>query len=314
MTSDKSLCNSGKTIKKIVISIIFFGLFTSSIVAAQSDKDIPVWTGNTNPKTHRNYNDFIQKLYSISDNAIKIVKTGSVYYDDVEYPIFALSYTPPKEAVIRVFLAAGQHGNEPASADAVINLFKYISNNKDSYKDIAVDAIPMLNPWGWVNNIRFNGGGHDTNRDFKRFSTQEARVVKKFVQGKTYDYMIDHHESPADGVFIFNYDEDMFDICNDLMNFLRAEGYGIGVKGYYKDRILINGINDIPSRRRARSTVQNTTGQSYWSQNSTIVRYFMTEFNAYGFTLETSTHKIFKNRVECHFDAMKFMINAFRNR
>ena len=125
--------------------------------------------------------------------------------------------------------------------------------------------------------------------------------------------MIDHHESPADGAFIYNYDEEMFTICNNLMDFLRSEGYGIGKKGYFKDRILINGINDIPSRRKARSADVNSSGQTYWSKNSTIVRYFITEFNAYSFTMETSTYKLLKYRIECHFDVMKFMINAFRN-
>jgi hypothetical protein len=307
------LKKSSKTIYKVLITAVLLGLFFCPAIQAQETKNVPVWTGKPHSGIVRDYNEMLRKIYSVSDDTIEIIKAGSVYYDAIEYPVYAYSYTPEKKPVLRIFLAAGQHGNEPASAEAVISFFNYISNNKESYNDIAIDAFPMVNPWGWVYNRRFNGDKHDTNRDFKRFNSQEAKIIRDFVKGKTYDFMIDHHESPADGAFIFNYDEDTFNVAYNLMNFLKAEGYGIGVKGYFKDRTLINGIMDVPSRRKQRSVERNNEVSAYWSKNSTIVRYFITELNTYGFTMETSTRKVFKYRVECHFDVMKFMTDAFRN-
>jgi len=297
---------------KVIIIAFLISLTTYTFVPAQSTIDTTTWSGNPDTKAKRDYTEIIQKIFAVGNDNVEVIRAGSVSYDNITYPVYALSYTPPKNPVIRVFLAAGQHGNEPASADAVIDFFEYIKSNKNLYSDIAVDAIPMINPWGWVYNTRFGGGRHDINRDFYRFYSQEARVVRDFVQGKSYDFMIDHHESPSDGAFIFNYDEEMFDICNRLMNYLRGEKYGIGERGYFHDRILINGINDIPSRRRSRTRNFNDSRQSFWRTNSTIVRYFNTTFNTYGFTMETSTYKLYKYRVECHFDVMRFMTAAFR--
>ncbi|MBN2535236.1 MAG: hypothetical protein JXB88_20310 [Spirochaetales bacterium] len=303
---------SGKTIYKVIIAVILLSLSLSLTMRAQNTADPPLWTGNPNSKIIRDYNDMLKSIHSVPDDNIKIIKAGSVYYDNIEYPVYAFSYTPAEKPAVRIFLAAGQHGNEPASAEAVIDFFTYIHRNKESYRDIAIDAIPMINPWGWVYNIRLNGNKQDTNRDFMRFNSQEARVVRDFVKGKSYDFMIDHHESPGDGAFIFNYNEATFNICNNLMNFLKSEGYGIGIRGYFKDRILINGIMDVPSRRGLRSLEHNNSVSSYWNKNSTIVRYFSSELNTYGFTMETSTRKLFKYRIECHFDVMRFMVDAFR--
>lgn len=310
------MANSEKLVNisyRLLIITVLLSININSSVFTQSTLDNIIWTSNIDSKAVRNYNQFIKKLFTITDESIEIIHAGSVNYNNIEYPVYALSYIPDKKPVIRIFLAAGQHGNEPATAYSVIKFFEYIIKNKYFYTDIAIDAIPMINPWGWVYDKRFGGGGHDINRDYYRFSSQEARIVRDFVKEKTYNYMIDHHESPSDGAFIFNYNEEMFDICNNLMNNLRAEGYGIGVKGYFQSHILTNGINDIPSRRRSLSIINNNTRLSYWSRNSTIVRYFSSEFNAYGFTMETSTYKKFEHRINCHFDVMQFMTAAFRN-
>ena len=55
------------------------------------------------------------------------------------------------------------------------------------YPDVSFDIVPLLNPWGWSRDVRYDRDGRDVNRDFATFATQEARVFRDLVAGRRYD-------------------------------------------------------------------------------------------------------------------------------
>ena len=68
------------------------------------------------------------------------------------------------------------------------------------------DIVPLLNPWGWSRDVRYDRDGRDINRDFATFATQEARVFRDIVAGRRYVLAIDHHEDPSGkGFYLYQY-------------------------------------------------------------------------------------------------------------
>ena len=109
-------------------------------------------------------------------------------------------------AAYKVFINAAIHGSEPAGAEYAVRLVERLAKSPQQYTKTAFDIIPIVNPWGWVHDIRFNRDGTDINRDFATFKSQEARIIKKTLQDAIYHLMLDLHEDPsADGFYLYQY-------------------------------------------------------------------------------------------------------------
>ncbi|MCK5559913.1 MAG: hypothetical protein KAJ51_04945, partial [Thermoplasmata archaeon] len=79
-----------------------------------------------------------------------------------------LGYNKPE-----VLFIGGHHGNEDISIETPYYLIEFLLENYDSnpYIRYLIDhreiyVMPVLNPWGWENNIRENSIGEDVNRDY----------------------------------------------------------------------------------------------------------------------------------------------------
>ncbi len=85
-----------------------------------------------------------------------------------------------------VFLWSQMHGDESTATMALADLFAWFAladNQRDAVRDriasqLAVVMLPMLNPDGAELFQRENAVGVDVNRDVRRLSTAEARVLK----------------------------------------------------------------------------------------------------------------------------------------
>ncbi len=75
----------------------------------------------------------------------------------------------------------GARAGAPLAADASL------------FPDVSFDIVPLLNPWGWSRDVRYNRDGRDINRDFATFTTQEARVFRDLVAGTALRFL---HRSP----------------------------------------------------------------------------------------------------------------------
>jgi hypothetical protein len=288
---------------QVIFSFLLIFSFPAYSQAGSSYK-AEGWPGSSKYQIVRNYGDFQKRVWTLASPRIKVAQAGSVTYDKVTYPILSLTYIPQANPALRVFLASGQHGNEPAGPEAVLAFFKALLAEPSGFKDVAIDAIPMVNPWGWSHDIRYDGAGYDTNRDFVSFVTGEAAAVRDFTNDKRYDLVIDHHEASRDGAFIYCYGDEDVDMSNRLVQQLTKDGYAVASIGWNMFASNDNGVIAIPGGAFS----------SIWQGRSVLPRYFTSTMNAHSFTFETSTFKVFADRIACHMEVMKFLINELRTR
>lgn len=132
---------------------------------------------------------------------------GEVSYGVYRAPIWVISLdSHPEPEAYRVLICGGVHGNEPAGVEIMVQMIEALAENPETYKGIAFDIIPLVNPWGWSHDIRFNREGLDVNRDFSSFNSQESVIIRGFIADKQYDLIIDCHEDPdASGFYLYQY-------------------------------------------------------------------------------------------------------------
>jgi hypothetical protein len=86
---------------------------------------------------------------------------------------------------LKVFLWSQMHGDEPTATSALIDLFYYLQKNRKAAwvaalaNQIALRAVPMLNPDGAELFQRRNLQFIDINRDARALATPEGRLLKK---------------------------------------------------------------------------------------------------------------------------------------
>jgi hypothetical protein len=295
--------DSAMRIMGFILPLLIFTILSASCQNSASYK-ADGWPGSSVYPLVRSYDDFLKREKSLAGPNVSITQAGVVTYDKVSYPIIGLSYTPKEKPIFRVFLSGGQHGNEPAAPEALLQFFRELSLNPALYKDVAIDAIPLVNPWGWAHNVRYEGAGYDTNRDFVSFVTGEAQAVRDFTKGKSYDLVIDHHEASRDGAFVYCYKDEDVDIADNLVKQLQKEGYAVASIGWNRFATSDSGVISVPGYGFS----------TLWFGRSVLPRYFTSATNASSFTMETSTYKVFNDRVAVHVDTIKFLIKALSGR
>jgi hypothetical protein len=79
-----------------------------------------------------------------------------------------------------VLFVGGHHGNEPISIEVPFYLIECLVENYQSNESIhylldhrEVYIMPLLNPWGWENNSRYEFNNEDSNRDYPYGSLPE---------------------------------------------------------------------------------------------------------------------------------------------
>ncbi|WP_338864292.1 M14 metallopeptidase family protein [Myxococcus stipitatus] len=84
----------------------------------------------------------------------------------------------------RILLWSQMHGDEPTATTALLDLFEYLSTNREEpwvarlLSQLTLHAVPMLNPDGAERFQRRNAQGIDINRDALALQTPEARTLK----------------------------------------------------------------------------------------------------------------------------------------
>lgn len=120
----------------------------------------------------------------------------TVRCDGCVYPILSVHSRAPAAKTLLVL--AGVHGDEIAGLLAVPEILEaWISER------VRLVVITPVNPTGAARGSRGNVDGQDINRDFVRFATPEARVVRDVFESVRPDFVISLHEGPQQGTFLF---------------------------------------------------------------------------------------------------------------
>jgi murein peptide amidase A len=141
------------------------------------------------------------------NEALSLDLIGEVTNDDGTFPLWSVSYN---QSVIsdntRLLICAGIHGNEPAAVETALQFIEKLSSDENPYSSMSIDILPVVNPWGWSRDVRFNREGLDLNRDFVNFASQEATIIEAYLEDNKYDLIIDCHEDPdASGFYLYQY-------------------------------------------------------------------------------------------------------------
>lgn len=283
-----------KVIKFVVICSLIFIIQSCAVVRSSMYDRIDNWEQYQFERV-RNYQDFVDFAEQQKDHNI----IGQVTYGELNYDIYEITINNNAKEDILIF--GGVHGDEIAG---VTSSMDFITNYIGQYtKDYNYIVVPIVNPWGFEFNIRYNGVGIDINRDFSvdKFDTQEAKIIFNRYKNSNPYIVIDNHEDNylADNYFfiydrtvkkiltLFTESNSEYKLNNDLKYFL------------YKTK---NGINHID---------KNILWLVDMSDRLTLSNYFM-KYTDNVIVIESGTHNVpLEIRNGFHLDSMDFIINNF---
>jgi len=221
---------------------------------------------------------------------------GTVAYGAFQGPIWEIVRQPKGTAEYTVLIAAGIHGNEPAGVETLLQFVDTLAGDAGAYPGYVFHIIPIVNPWGWAHDIRFNAGGVDVNRDFSTFASQESKTISRFLAGKRYDLMVDLHEDPSGkGFYIYQYARPDRRVCEDVIRRIRTMGYPIEQDVNMVILRTEDGIIDAP---RSGLWYMKLTGQL------SLTNYFRLIHSDRVYTVETPTVLPWNDRLTMHRTAL----------
>jgi protein MpaA len=117
------------------------------------------------------------------------------------YPLISVCGRDPGPGGESIYLSTGAHGDE---SGAVEGLVRWAEANVKTLSEIPVVIFPCLNPWGLVNNSRFDKRGRDLNRMFDRPRTRPISQWRQVVGRRRYSLGLCLHEDyDAQGVYLY---------------------------------------------------------------------------------------------------------------
>jgi hypothetical protein len=104
---------------------------------------------------------------------------------------------------IRVGIFAGVHGDEPASAFALLRFVHLLEENPEIARGYCLFLYPVCNPTGYQDNTRQNREGRDLNREFWCNSNQpEVRLLESELTAHALHGVVSlHTDDTSSGVY-----------------------------------------------------------------------------------------------------------------
>ncbi|MCK5821595.1 MAG: DUF2817 domain-containing protein [Bacteroidales bacterium] len=281
-----------KSVFKILLLLTGIALIVCSCASSHHDP----FPDNLNDaqkvqELYMEINEFVK-----SNKLLSIKEIGQVSYGDFSCPIMVISYR--NSADCKTLINAAIHGDEPASAYSVIPLIEILMNHESK---CSFDVIPVINPWGFSQNIRFNKEGIDINRDFASFESQESNIVKSFIADNQYSLMIDLHEDPdSKGFYIYQYGRPDTKASEKVVEKVGQMGYPIEQDVQMVILKTENGVIDAPM-----------WGLWYmWlSKQLSLSNFYRLHNSKDVFTIETPTHLPLSDRVIIQTTAVSVLID-----
>ena len=232
----------------------------------------------------------LQQAISNSDQ-MKMKVVGQVTYNEQSLPVWLVTYSNSTHPKYHAFVSAGIHGNEPAGVEAVVSLIEEISQYEKQLPLLQIEFMPLLNPWAWVRDLKWNGDATDVNRKFISMDTQESAIIKQVIDKQRYDITIDLHEDGRyDGFYSLTYDNADMKSATELASTIAQNGTPLrefkGNKGF------------IHVAREEFADLSLPTLAFYCRSHVTEKAYI----------LETPFHSMFENRTALHKTGILYLI------
>lgn len=159
----------------------------------------------------------------------EVHEEATVSYRGRAHPILTVTSRAPAPRTLLVI--AGIHGNEHAGLLAVPRILA----EYDSETRLVV--LSPANPVGAEALSRYNARGYDINRDFARFETKEARVVRDVYDRVRPDFVLSLHEGPQDKTFMFANRHVTMPLARTCLNALEDGGTALAERDYFGLRL-----------------------------------------------------------------------------
>lgn len=281
--------------KKIILSGVLILYFTScSYIQNTMPNKIENWNV-TNFSKIRYYSEIEKFIKNQSENEYRVI--GTVSYPNEEYKLYEIIIDNNAEKDILIF--SGVHGNEPAGVKASIKFIKEIEKQSIVCNNYNIHIIPIVNPWGWEFDSRYNGDGVDINRDFANENTisNEAELIMNYYRDIKPAILFDLHESYSSGHYFYVYNNYLKKIAKE---FCKINEIKYRIENNHKVSILKvrNGII-LPNW----FIIQLVK----WADRAALANYFLGRSKAVT-TIESSRNLDIENRINFHIDAINYII------
>jgi len=246
----------------------------------------------------RDYNETTAFLKTLGSHFI-VKEIDSVNYKNVKYPIYKITYNKLKDKKGKKYLVlSGVHGNEPAPVYAVRDFIISLNKQEIVRKDLQIDFVLIVNPYGFEYNQRYNGANLDINRDMTKCETQEAKILTNNFNPKDYDKFFDFHEANSKGFFLYCYGLKNRSLAKKIHEELKNNK--VVFDNGYKDNILTvkDGRLDVPFY-----------ASMYMKNKKTVTTAIYFKSCSNSFTFETSKNADFNERKRIITLILNYIIN-----
>ena len=187
---------------------------------------------------------YLARIRAFDGARFAVAAEATLRHRDLAYPI--LSVRSRGVATRTLLVLAGVHGDELAGVLAVPSILEAWNPSH-----IRLVVLTPVNPVGTVKHARRNAGGQDINRDFVRFATPEARVVREVFDDVRPDFVISLHEGPQRGTFMFTNRHVAAPLATALCDALAAGGTELAARDYFGRRLRLPGWAPATATTRA---------------------------------------------------------------
>lgn len=183
----------------------------------------------------------------------RVSTEGEIVHGAAKHPIFSIA-SGDEGARKRLLVLAGVHGNEQAGILAIPDVLDAFDRARDRYRGVELAVLTPVNPVGAACFSRFNAQGYDVNRDFTRFDTLEARVVRDAIESARPDFVVALHEGPQDATFMFTNQHVEAELATRVLAALEAGGTTLASHDYLGRALRPPGL--APMTRAGLATVR----------------------------------------------------------
>ncbi len=265
---------------------------------------MPIETGNFRIEDYakkRNYSDTISRIKKNNNYNFNIF--GSVSYYKSTYDLYEVTVDNNREKDLLLF--SGVHGNEPGGVLALLEFIENMDDQSDLFSNYNIHIVPIVNPWGWEFNSRYNGKGIDINRDFANMDTlsAEAGYILKHFKDMKAEIILDFHESYSKGHYFYVYDPFMKKIVEKFISencdkYTIENGHKVSVLEVENGIIYSNSL---------------IIGLITWADRGALANYFLGMSKAV-LTVESSKNLDMDNRIAFHLDALNFIVSEVESK